>query len=104
MAFLLYLNEIQNQQVFLNSLYSNLSELKIKKDQSLIDISNVRLQLVGIKGTNINKAPSMPETPVGPKKTLIVALAFILSLMGGIMLAFFAEFIDKVRHAQKAVE
>ncbi|NOQ51057.1 MAG: hypothetical protein GQ578_02400, partial [Desulfuromonadaceae bacterium] len=50
----------------------------------------------------INKPPTIPEKPIKPKKTLIVALAAMLGLMGGVMLAFFAEFMVKVRQQQQA--
>ena len=38
--------------------------------------------------------------PTGPRKALILALAGMLGLMGGVMLAFFAEFMAKVRAQQ----
>jgi len=104
MSILLYLNEIQNQQVFLNTLFQELIELKGNQERAAINVSNLQLKLASIHGTNIKKQPSIPEKPIKPKKTLIVALAFILALMGGIMLAFLAEFMIKVRRAQEAVE
>ncbi|MBC2742002.1 MAG: hypothetical protein HGJ93_02870 [Desulfosarcina sp.] len=104
MAMLLFLNEIQNQQVFLNTLQGKLITLQKQKDKAKIDISSLRLKLAGIKGTNINKQPTIPDKPIKPKKTLIVALAFILGLMGGIMLAFLAEFMTKVRQQELAEE
>ena len=100
MAILLYLNEIQNQQVFLANLYRNLAVLKRDKERFVVTVSNARLKLAGIMGTTIKKQPTISENPIKPKKTLIVALAFILGLMGGIMLAFLAEFMTKVRQQQ----
>jgi len=38
--------------------------------------------------------------PVGPSKALILALTGMLGLMGGVILAFFAEFMNKVRLQQ----
>jgi uncharacterized protein involved in exopolysaccharide biosynthesis len=104
MAVLLYSNEIQNQQIYLNDLQEKLANTLNKKSQIALQIDNVQLKLSGIKGTNINKPPSVPEKTIKPKKTLIVALAAMLGLMGGVMLAFFAEFIAKVRKQQQVPE
>ena len=38
-----------------------------------------------------------PTEPAKPKKALVVALSAVLGLMGGVMLAFIAEFIGKAR-------
>ena len=100
MAILLYLNEIQNQQVFLNSLYQKVAELKESQEKTHLRIEELRIKQTSISGTNINKQPSVPEKPIKPKKILIVALAFVLGLMGSVMLAFIAEFMNKVRQQQ----
>ena len=100
-ALLLYLNEIQHQQDLLNRLQQKLSDLKSGKEKSAMVIANMRLELASIKGTSINKQPTIPEKPIKPKKALIVTLAFILGLMSGIMLVFVAEFMGKVRLQQK---
>ena len=42
--------------------------------------------------------------PEGPGKSLILALSGILGLMGGLMLAFIAEFMAKVRQQQRMQE
>ena len=47
------------------------------------------------------KEPVVPHAPIKPRKRLIVALAFVLGLMGSVMLAFFAEFLSKVREQQQ---
>lgn len=104
MAVLLYSNEIQNQQIYLNKLQEKLANFENQKEQIAIKIDNIQLEMERIKGTYINKAPSVPENPIKPKKTLIVALAFVLGFMGSIMLAFIAEFMNKVRQQQKNQE
>ncbi len=97
MAILLYLNEIQNQKVFITNLQGKLANLQNLKTTANLEASNLRLKLTTINETIINKEPNIPGEPVKPKKTLMVVLGFILGLMGGIMLAFFAEFMIKVR-------
>ncbi len=102
MAVLLYSNEIQNQQIYLNGLQEKLANILNQKSQMALKIDDIKLKLTGIKGTNINKPPSVPDKPIKPKKTLIVVLAFMLGLMGSIMVAFFAEFMIKVRQQQQS--
>lgn len=100
MVVLLYLNEIQNQQVFLSSLQEKIVALQKEKELARVAVKTLRLKLAGLKGTNITKQPTMPDKPIKPKKILIVALAFILGLMGGVMLAFMVEFISNIRRSE----
>jgi uncharacterized protein involved in exopolysaccharide biosynthesis len=102
MAVLLYSNEVKNQQIYLNALQEKLEDLKKRKRQIAITIDNIRLELEGMRGTVVSNKPVIPEMPLKPKKALIVALAFVLGLMGSIMLTFIVEFINKVRQQQKS--
>jgi uncharacterized protein involved in exopolysaccharide biosynthesis len=97
MMTLLYLNEIQNKQVFLSELYEKVSKLKAEDEQAAATIRDLQLKLTTLKSGVVRKLPEVSDKPIKPKKTLIVALAFILGLMGSVMLAFFAEFMVKVR-------
>ncbi|MGB3209199.1 MAG: Wzz/FepE/Etk N-terminal domain-containing protein [Desulforhopalus sp.] len=99
MALLLYSTEVQNKQIYLNNLQERLERISLEKKQVELKVNNIQLKLASFKGTNINKSPSSPEKPKKPKKAFIVALAFMLGLVGSIMLAFFAEFVTKVRQA-----
>ena len=101
MATLLYLNEIQNKQVFLSGLYEKVSKLKAKDEQAAAAIRDLKLKLSTLKGGVVRKLPEVSDKPIKPKKTLIVALAFVLGLMGSVMLVFFAEFLSKVREQQQ---
>lgn len=103
MAVLLYSNEIKNQQMYLNNLQEKVVNLKTQKQQIQYDIDDVRIKLEGIKSTKVHKVPSVPDKPVKPKKTLIVALSLVLGFMGGIFLAFGAEFMAKVRRQQAEI-
>jgi len=99
-AILLSLNEIHNKQVFLSGLYRELAELKQADEVSALDISDKHLKLVNLKGFSVRKSPEISDKPIKPKKVLIVALALVLGFMAGIVLAFFAEFMVKVRQQQ----
>ena len=97
MAVLLYSNELQDQQIYLNDLQQKLTMLENQKSQMLLKVDNINLKLAGIKGIKLNRPANIPDKPIKPKKTLIVTLAFVLGLMGGIMLAFFVEFLGTAR-------
>jgi len=104
MAVLLYSNEIKNQQMYLNNLQEKLVNLQTQKQQIQYDIDDVLIKLEGIKSTKVHKAASVPDKPVKPQKPLIVALSLVLGFMGGIFLAFGAEFMTKVRRQQAEME
>jgi capsular polysaccharide biosynthesis protein len=95
MSVLLYSNEIQNQQIYLNSLQEKLKDFEAEALESVVKTDNLRLKLSLIKGTSLTKPPSIPEKPIKPKKPLIVALAFSLGLMGSMLLVFLLEYFER---------
>jgi len=97
MMILLSLNELQNKQVFLNGLYREIAELRQRDDRAAVAISDKQLELIKLKGLSVLKSPEISNKPVKPKKKLIVALALVLGLMAGVMLAFWAEFMVMVK-------
>jgi capsular polysaccharide biosynthesis protein len=97
MSVLLYSNEIQNNQIYLNDLQERYKNFEEQVRQSEIKVENLQQKLVNIKGTKVHKAPTIPEKPVKPKKILIAALAFMLGLMGTTMLAFLLEYLKQAK-------
>jgi capsular polysaccharide biosynthesis protein len=95
MSVLLYSNEIQNQQIYLNSLQEKLKDFEVEALESVVKTENLRLKLSLIKGTSLTMPPSIPDRPVKPKKPLIVALAFSLGLMGSMLLVFLVEYFER---------
>lgn len=95
MAVLLYSNEIQNHQRYYNQLQSNLKDFEMNPKISNLKIENMRQQLAGLKASKMHKAPTAPEYPIKPKKSLIVVLGFMLGLMGSTLLAFLLEYLRK---------
>lgn len=51
------------------------------------------------QATELLGSITAPAAPVKPKKALVLALAAALGVMGGVMLAFFAEFMAKAKQA-----
>jgi len=97
MAVLLYSNEIKNQQIYLDSLQLKLTSAKENAEKAMIGLNKARLKIAQVKSTNINKKPTVPEKPIKPKKTLIVVLAFVLGLMGSVIVAFGLELMNKLK-------
>lgn len=92
---LVYSNEIQNQQIYLNNLQEKLMDLETSAKTFVVSIENLRLKLAMVKSTRLIKPPSIPEKPIKPNKPLIVALAGVLGLMGSMMLAFLLEYLER---------
>lgn len=95
MSVLLYSNEIQSQQIYLNNLQLQLKNAEQSVESAAIAVDNTRLKLSQIKSTNINKYPTIPEKPIKPKKALIVAVVLMLGVVSSILLAFFIEYIQR---------
>ena len=51
------------------------------------------------QATELLGSITAPATPAKPKKALVLALAAVLGVMGGVMLALFAEFMAKAKQA-----
>ncbi len=97
MSVLLYSNEIQSKQIYLNNLQMKLNKAVQATNSAEIGVANARLKIAKIKSTNINKVPLVPEKPVRPKKVLIVLLALIAGLMTSTVLAFLIEYVSNAR-------
>jgi LPS O-antigen subunit length determinant protein (WzzB/FepE family) len=102
------LSDIELQKAKVNELQSKLSKLRaerkseISKQQNAIADAESKLELYQYTKTlGIAQRSLDPE---GPRKALILALAGVLGLMGGIFLAFGAEFMVKVRRQQAEME
>ncbi|TVT58335.1 MAG: hypothetical protein FHK80_06995 [Azoarcus sp. PHD] len=56
-----------------------------------------------VQATELLGGIGVPAAPVKPKKVLVLALAVVLGLMGGVMLAFLAELIAKAKAQSRCV-
>ena len=97
-----YISEIVNLQNKLSAIRSNqtLKTLESREDDSpfvaeinKLDIEAIKLQSfepssIGINAMQINQYAYAPETPIKPKKKLIVAVAFIAGFILSIFLVF----------------
>jgi uncharacterized protein involved in exopolysaccharide biosynthesis len=86
----IYAMQIIQKQTQLISLQDHLSELKNTKQDLLLSLSPLNMT-----PTNMLGEPEVRQSPVKPKKKLIVVVAFITGLMLSIFLVFFLEFLAK---------
>lgn len=77
---LLYLNELQNNQIYLNGLREKLNDLEAEVLRAGLNIENLRLRLTSYKDTDVNKISSVPKQANKKKTVLIAALAFFVGL------------------------
>ena len=104
MSVLLYSNEIQNQQIYLNSLQEKLKQMEAEALGADLRVDNLRLAMSQLKAINLVKPPTVSERPVKPKKALIVAMAFMLGLLGTTLLAFMLEYFERAGADRSARE
>jgi capsular polysaccharide biosynthesis protein len=97
MSVLLYSNEIQNQQIYLNDLQERLREFQTTAEGSGIRLENLQLKMASIKSTRLAKSPAISPKHIRPKKSLIIAMALVLSAMLMTMAAFFLEYLERHR-------
>ncbi len=108
----------QSRQIHLDELYRerNESELRGRKVQTDIygaqnaltvlagdrsDFENRIVELAAYRtrseNTKVRSAPVLPDVPAGPRRTLIVALAAMVGLLGFTMAAFLVEYVRSAK-------
>lgn len=70
-------------------------ELNRKASDLKIEKLNLEHQLINLKAVKIIEGPSISKKPVKPKVKQNIAIASIISLLLGVILAFFMEFLEK---------
>ncbi len=100
MVVLLYSDEIQDNRTYLNTLKRNLMDVEQQSEIAKVKVERLETKFAGIKAIKVHKAPTISSNPVKPKKKLIVALAFMLGLMGTTVLAFLVEYVQRSREAE----
>lgn len=97
MPVLLYSNEIQDQQIYLNGLQEKLKNYEEEFKGADIRIDSLQLQLNKLKGMNIIKPVTVSDKPVRPKKALIAVLTFMSSLFATIVFVYILHYIDVLK-------
>ncbi len=94
----IYAIEIGKKQTELNNANSKIYGLKNKKNDLELSISPLKIQKAAIIGKI-----EVLDSPIKPKKKLIIIVAFITGLMLSVFLAFFLEFLGGMRNEEKDV-
>jgi len=94
MHVLLYSNEIQNQQIYINNLQEKLKNIEEEARGADIRIDSLQLQLSRLTGMKFLKPVTVSEKPVKPKKILIVTLTFISSLLAMTVISIVLHYIE----------
>ncbi len=110
--------ELARQREQMNALASGETALKtLQRDVELAEVEyrqyrdNVQrakistaMDLGKVSNVSVVEAATRPNDPVRPKKTLNLALGFVVGLLGGICLAFLLEFLDDTLNTKEAAE
>lgn len=106
LALLLYSNTIQQNVAYVDTLYHQIEENSMKQKSLFQNIDDLLLQLSSggkssgqqilekgsFEGLVVVQNPFVNPQRVKPNRTLMVTLAGVLGLFGGIFIAFFREF------------
>jgi uncharacterized protein involved in exopolysaccharide biosynthesis len=94
----LELNDFNNTEEKMVGLQRELSlmEAKYRKYSENVEQARIDQALLNNKISNISivQAPTTLPEPVQPKKALNVIVGFFVGILGGIILAFFSEYLD----------
>ncbi len=112
LSMLVFSSEIQENQRYYNKLQDKLKfDIAILEVDNRIELArkeekletwelkkqNLQTRLDNLKETTIIKKPNYLKIPVKPKKKLSVLIAGVVGLMMSLFLAFFIEYLEKVR-------
>ncbi len=64
------------------------------------EIGQIEVKLENLQETSSIRPPGRSLRPVGPNRKLIVALTIVVGLLAGVVVAFFAEFLQKAKAAR----
>ncbi len=73
-----------------------IADLRDLKEQ-VAKLKNIKINEAKIKAASFDQMAVVPESPIKPKRKLIVIISFVLAFMLSIFLAFFLNFIQSSR-------
>ena len=97
MSVFLYLNEIQDKQIYLNDLQEKLENYLEEAETNKVEIEDLKIKLGAIKNAQVYKEPIVPEKAVKPNKSLLIGLSLFLSFPSFILLALFLEYFQRTK-------
>gem|GEM_PF-304174 len=70
--------------------------------KQLMSIKGIKFDTASIHAMRLEQAAYPPDSPIKPKRRLIVALGLMLGLMLGIFVAFIVNFVETARHQENS--
>jgi len=97
LSLLIYTNIVQQNMAHYNELNRQLSTLMNAIEKMKSDIEMLKIKKKSIENIKLIQPPQRSIYPIKPKKKLNVILAFVIGLFVSIFLAFFIEYLQKMK-------
>ena len=97
LSLLIYTNIIQQNIAHHNNLNSELGELMTEIEEIKSEIETLSIKRESVENIKLIQAPQSSFYPIKPKKIPNIALAFVIGSIVSIILAFFLEYLKKMR-------
>jgi uncharacterized protein involved in exopolysaccharide biosynthesis len=97
LSLLIYGNTIQQNMAYSNSLKKQLSDLLGEIERMKNNISTFETKKQFVRNVKLIQSPQPSTYPIKPRKKLNIVVAFIIGFIFSLLLAFFFEYIQKMR-------
>ena len=97
LSILIYTNTIQGNIAYKNRLQKQLNKAISEKERMKAEIENLKVKMGSIRNIRLLNPPEPSVGAIKPRKLLNIILAFAIGLIVSFFLAFFLEYIQKMR-------
>lgn len=97
LSVLIYTNTIQGNIAYKNRFQKQLSEAISEKERMKTEIENLKVKMGSIRNIRMLNPPEPSVGAIKPRKALNIILAFVIGLIGSLFLAFFIEYLQKIK-------
>ena len=97
LSLLIYTNIVQQNMAYYNRLIKQLGMFMANSEKIKSEIETLSIKRESIENIKLIQAPQSSFYPVKPKKVLNIALAFVIGGIVSVILAFFLEYLQKMR-------
>ena len=97
LSLLIYSNIIQQNMGYYNDLGRELGKLMAELEKIKSEIETLSIKRKSVENIKLIQAPQSSFFPIKPKKVSNIALAFVIGSIVSIILAFFLEYLQRMR-------
>ena len=97
LSLLIYTNIVQQNMEHYNDLNKQLGKLMTEIEEIKSEIETLSIKKESVENIKLIQAPQSSFYPIKPKKIPNIALAFVIGSIVSIILAFFLEYLKKMR-------